>query len=155
MLSLKSDLHFKKKGHRMKTRGREALNHPDLLSSSNSDKSDRAAVLDDRLSRCTEPSQIQPANSKVLWRKCSTTPHIMAHKYSWECWRPQQGESVWCEKVEKVHLKLISLSVSPSCGGWMDITMLVPSDCMTSHPLTPTVTLHSICFWTRNRFTGV
>lgn len=64
---LKSNLRFKKEGHlRRETRGWEESNHPDLLSTSHSDKSHRAAVLDDRLSRCAEPSQMLSANSKVL-----------------------------------------------------------------------------------------
>ena len=116
----------------MKTRGWEESNQPDLLSTPYSDKSHRAAALDDRLSRCTEPSPMQPAKSKVLWRKCSSTPHIMAHKYSWERWRPQQA-TVWCEKAEKVHLELISLSLSTSRGGRTDITVLVRWDRVSSH----------------------
>lgn len=41
----------------MKTRGQEESNLPDLLSTPYSDKSHRAAALDDRLSRCTKPFQ--------------------------------------------------------------------------------------------------
>jgi len=79
----------KKKGYLMKTWCWEELSQCDP--STSSDKSHRAAVRGDKLSRCTGLSWIQAASGKVLWRKRSSTPHIIAHKYSRERWCPRDA----------------------------------------------------------------
>lgn len=77
--------------------------HPDLWSTSHPDKSQEAAVLDDRLSRCP-PRRRLPGPVKEL--------HIIAHKYSQERRRPHAG-SHWCEKVPlKAHFAVSPLSLA-------------------------------------------
>lgn len=52
VLSLQSSLHQKKMANLMKLFGWKGLTHCDLPTTSPSDKSHRAVLLDDRLSRC-------------------------------------------------------------------------------------------------------
>lgn len=52
VLSLQSSLHQKKMAKLMKLYGWKGLTHCDLPTTSPSDKSHRAVLLDDRLSRC-------------------------------------------------------------------------------------------------------